>query len=121
MATNTILWVTAEDVSASNPVVVAFQDAGYELVSTASPSQAVAVLFLNRCVCAVVLDQRLKQTAGLAGTLHSIRADVPILLLSQDKVSPLPQSVDGCVCVGEGLEGLLPSLQTVLSTRHTAA
>ena len=121
MAHKTILWVTADEVSAADPVVIAFHKAGYEVVSTPSPSQAMAVLFLIRGVHAVVLDQRLAHSGTLAGSLRSLRPEVPILLLSREQVSPLPQAVDGCVSVGEGLEGLLPSLETVLASRHHAA
>jgi len=122
MTNHTILCV-ADNISSAQSLAARLQQAGYAAHSAASASQATALLFVNRSVEAVVLDQRTKPDTGLtvARLLRSFRRDIPILLLSADVVDPLPSCIDGAVCTTAGIEGLLPMLDLVLDAPPTAA
>lgn len=118
MAHYTILYV-APDLSDGSPVALSLRAAGCRMVTTDSPAQALALLFVNRRIDAVVLDERAGQpnSIGLAKLLRSLRADIPILLVAQGKIDPLPRGVDACVCTGEEGAALLPVLGTLLLQR----
>jgi DNA-binding NtrC family response regulator len=82
MERGTILYISDQPTS-SNSVSAALKTAGYEVVSTNSPTQAIALLFLMRSVAAVVLNQwaREQSSFDVARRLRAIRPDVPIILL----------------------------------------
>jgi DNA-binding response OmpR family regulator len=122
MIIHTILCV-ADDTSSAQSLASKLQLAGYAAHCAAGPSQATALLFVNRSVEAVVLDQRSKSSASfaLARLLRSLRRDIPILLLSAEVVDPLPSCIDGAVCTNAGIEGLLPMLDLVLGAPESAA
>ncbi len=119
MDTATILCV-ADDVS-TDSLLPTLRNAGYELLVAGNAAQATALLFIHRRIEAVVLDQRTKERTGLglARVMRSLRADVPILLLSRETLNPLPRCLDACICVGQELSSLLPILNTfVHGTRN---
>ncbi len=113
MDTPTILCVV-DDGASDESLLPTLRNAGYEVLVTGSAPQATALLFIHRRIEAVVLDQRAKQRTGLrlARVMRSLRADVPILLLSREMLDPLPRCLDACVCVGQELNSLLPILNT---------
>jgi DNA-binding response OmpR family regulator len=115
MPANTILCV-ADDPSANNPVANELERAGYHLTTARTAAQAAAVLFVNRKVDGVVLDQHTRERANfeVAALLRKIRADVPIFLVSSGRVERLPRCVDACVCLSENLDGLLPTMEVLL-------
>ncbi len=113
MDTPTILCVV-DNPAADDSLLPTLQNAGYELLVASNAAQATALLFIHRKLEAVVLDQRSKERTGLglARIMRSLRADVPILLLSRETLNQLPRCLDACVCVGEELSSLLPILNT---------
>jgi DNA-binding NtrC family response regulator len=88
-----ILYVSDQPAS-SNSVSAAVKGAGYDVVSTNSPSQAIALLFLMRSVAVVVLNQRAREQTSfdLARRLQAMRPDVLIIPLC-DQLNRLPSCV----------------------------
>ncbi len=117
MATSIILWIS-DDLFTSGSVACSLERGGYELRITANACHAAVLALLDRRIEAVVLDQRLKRrpSLGLAWVLRSLRADVPIVLLSSEVLEPLPRCIDACVCVGQEIEPLLTVLNALVAT-----
>ncbi len=105
MAKRTVLCVNDETSDGATPERL--RQAGFE-VFAARPRQAVAILFVNRRLDAVVLEDYGNQEAAcaLAALLHSIRKDIPIVLVSSCLLDRLPSGVDACVSPDSGLEML---------------
>lgn len=82
----TILHIS-DRANSSNSLLAAFKETGYEVVSTNSPTQGVALLYLMHSVAAVVLDNRVRQQADFdaAQSLRQIRPNVPVVLLCGDE------------------------------------
>ena len=112
---DTILYVSDRE-AGSNPVVMALEANGYDVVS-ASSSVAMAMDFVMPSVAVVVLDQLAKghACADLAQKMQAVRPDVPIVLLSSEPVDPVPPSVAACVSAGEPLEKLTCTLEMMLN------
>jgi len=107
--------------SDSNPVLAALKAAGYEVVSTNSSMQAIALLFLLHPIAAVVLDHRATEATSVdvARSLKAVRADVPIVLVCRDQVDRLPPSVDACVSVRRPLAELTSEVRSLLTSRRS--
>jgi DNA-binding NtrC family response regulator len=92
-----------------NPLFRTLQQAGYELTTTDSRSQAFALLFVMKSVAGVIIDQRDSERANfdLPRHLRCVRRDVPIILLSHEPVSQLPVYIDACVSDQEPLDKLV--------------
>ncbi len=105
MTKRTVLCVNDETSNGATPERL--RQAGFE-VFTARPRQAVAILFVNRRLNAVVLEDYGNQEAAcaLAALLHSIREDIPIVLVSSSLLDRLPSGVDACVRPDSGFEML---------------
>ncbi len=89
----------------------------YQLLVTGSTAQAMAYLFVNRRIDAVILDHGSEPHAGVgvARLLRSVRPDIPILLLCQEMLEPLPNCVDACLS-GEDIPAALdPTLNLLLT------
>ena len=119
MERRTILYVSDQP-AGSNSVSAAVKAAGYDVVSTNSPTQAIALLFLMRSVAAVLLNQRAREQTSFDSTcrLRAIRRDVPIILLCRDQMNHLPSCVDACVSSGQPLEKLTCALQRLLPAKR---
>src|ERR1700676_665196 len=76
-----------------DPAIAALEAAGYEVVSASSTKQAIALLFVMYSVAAVVLHQK-QSSLEVARSMHSIHADAPIVLLSDEQTTPLSSFVD---------------------------
>ena len=98
MEHNTILYIS-DRANSSYSVFAALKETGCEVVSTNSPTQGVALLYIMRTVAGVVLDNRAREQASfdLAQSLSQIRPDVPIMLLCGDQSESSPSWTDGCV------------------------
>jgi DNA-binding NtrC family response regulator len=109
MTHSTILYICDEP--PSNTLEDALKSAGYDVVITTSPSQAVALLFLMYSAAGVVLSRRVKEHASfdLAHSLGTLCPQIPIILLCDGSVEPAP-STDGCV----GTEELVETVRKVL-------
>ena len=95
---NIILYIS-DVTSGSNSVLTALEEKGYEVVSTNSPTEGVALLYVMHSPAAVVVDQGASQRAGfdLVQSLRQIRPKVPVTLLCGDQVNSSPSPTDTCV------------------------
>ena len=117
----TILFV-ADDLSATNSIIGKLKTSGFHLVSASRTSAAIAKLFSNRSVEAIVLDQRAtsKINLGLARFIKSFRAAMPVILLSTQLLDPLPRCIDAGVCLQDELGALVPTIELVLGNSDAA-
>jgi hypothetical protein len=107
MERETILYIS-DLTTSSNSTLAALKANDYDVVSTNSSTQALALLFVMHSVVGVVLNQWAREQASfhVARSLRAIRPDVPILLLCHDQIDRLPSCVDACVSTGQPLEKL---------------
>src|ERR1700682_5051060 len=112
MERETILYIS-DQATSSNLMLLALQDAGYEVVTTNNPTQAIALLFIMHSVSGVVLKERARQLANfdVARSLRVIRPDVPVLLLCLDRIERLPPCLDACPSTGQTVEKLTSALR----------
>jgi DNA-binding NtrC family response regulator len=98
MEPNTILYIS-DRANRSYSVFAALEETGCEVVSTNSPTQGVALLYIMRTVAGVVLDNRAREQASfdLVQSLSQIRPHVPIMLLCGDQSESSPSWTDRCV------------------------
>src|SRR5436305_12346012 len=113
----TILYIN-ENRAADNSIIGKLKSSGFELISAGRATEAVAKLFANRKVEAIVLDQRATEqiSLGLAKLIKSFRAAVPVILLSTQLLEPLPRCIDAGVCLHDDLGGLVPTIQLLLDS-----
>jgi DNA-binding NtrC family response regulator len=111
---NTILYIS-EQAAGNKPLVDALKCVGYDVVTTSSPSQAVALLFLMYSAAGVVLSRHLTQHASfdVAHSLRTVCPQIPIILLCDGAVEPTP-CVDSCLGTEEPLEKLVEAVRRVL-------
>ncbi len=118
MSRLTLLYVT-DDPSAKASLERSLRQAAFDSVLTSCSVQALALLFVNRNITAVVLDQQLKArpSLALARAMRSLRPDVPIVLLSPETMKELPNCLDACVCTDQDAEALVPVLNNLVTER----
>ena len=94
----TILYISNR-ANRSNSVLAALKESGCEVVSTNSPTEGVALLYIMHSVAAVVLDNRAREQASfdVAQSLREIRPNVPVMLLCGDQIDSSPSWTDRCV------------------------
>jgi hypothetical protein len=118
MASETILYVfdSGRD---SSMAFAALRSAGYEVVSTHSAMQAIALLFILHPIAAVVLDHRQPEATSfdVARSLKAVRPDVPIVLLRRGWCGRLPPSIDACVSAGQPLTEVVSELRRLLTAK----
>ncbi len=119
MTRETILYISNR-ATCGDPVSVALEAAGYEVVSTTSTMQAIALLFILHPVAAAVLhSQEGEQTSlDVARSLKAVRPDVPIILLCRDPIDRLPQYVDACISANQSLTNLISGLKSLLTAKQ---
>jgi CheY-like chemotaxis protein len=119
MTRETILYVS-DQATCSDSVSVALEAAGYEVVSTKSTMQAIALLFILHPVAATVLHSRGGEPTSLdvARSLRAVRPDVPIVLLCRDCIDRLPPCVDACVSAREPLTNLTTVLKSLFTAKQ---
>jgi DNA-binding NtrC family response regulator len=113
----------ADEHTDTGAVTASIRLAGCDPLTMNDWNQGIAQYFVNRQIEAVVLDYRGQEGVGicLAKALRSIRADVPILLITTKKIDPAPKGIDLCVCAAEASEELSSVLQGLLRTTGCAA
>ena len=118
MTGNTILYISDHGPRSSS-ILAALEATGYEVVSTDSSTQAIALLFVMHSVTAVVLDQHSPEESSfdLTHSLRALRPDVPMVLLCADRIDRLPTNVDSCVNTGRPLENLEADLHRLLAEK----
>jgi DNA-binding NtrC family response regulator len=112
MKESTILYISDRPNSGKS-VLAALKETGCEVVSTNSPTEGVALLYIMQSVIAVVLDSGVGEHASfnLAQSLGKIRPNVSVMLPCGDQIGSSPSSTDRCVSSDE-----LPSaLQRLLT------
>jgi DNA-binding response OmpR family regulator len=109
-----ILYLSDQATSA-DPVIAALEADGYEVVSTDSSNQAMALLFIMHSVAALVLHQE-RASFEVVRSLHSIHSDVPIVLLSDQQTGPVPSFVDGFVSTTQPPSEVVATVGRVLSS-----
>lgn len=118
MPGDTILYIRDHGPRSSS-ILAALEAIGYEVVSTNSSAQAIALLFVMHSVTAVVLDQHsIEQPSfDLTHSLRALRPDVPRILLCADRIDRLPPAVDYCVNAGQPLDNVTSDLQRILAEK----
>ncbi len=112
MTKRTLLYVSDEGLDGGSAQRLA--QAGYE-VCTARPRQAVAILFVNRRIDLVIIEDLNDNRAAceLAELLRSIRPDVPIALLSRLVLGQDQNAIEACVSPADDtLAGVLAELHS---------
>jgi DNA-binding NtrC family response regulator len=94
----TILYIS-DLANHSKSVLAALRETGYEVVSTNSPTEGVALLYIMHTVAAVVLDSRAREQASfdVAQSLREIRPNVPVMLQCGDQIDSTPSWTNRCV------------------------
>ena len=118
MATETILYISDQPTGGDSELA-ALKAADYDVLSTNSSTQAIALLYISRSVVAIVLHRRAREQARLdiARSLRAIHPDIPIVLLCRDQIDRLPPCVDACVSTRQPVEKLASAVRRVL-TKH---
>jgi DNA-binding NtrC family response regulator len=95
---NTILYIS-DDANSSNSAVAALEKKGYEVVTTNSSTEGIALLYVMHSVAAVVLDTGARQHADfdLAQSLEQIRPHVPVIVLCGDQIHASTEWTHTCV------------------------
>jgi DNA-binding MurR/RpiR family transcriptional regulator len=116
MKQKTIVFISDQKTS-SNSVLTALRASGLRVLST-STTQTPALLFIMRCIVAVILDHSGNDntTLDIARKARAICHDVPVILLSPEPISPLPSDVDACVSTAMPLTNLVSAVLQVLTT-----
>jgi DNA-binding NtrC family response regulator len=116
MNESTILYISDRP-NHGNSVLDLLKETGYEVVSTNSPTEGVALLYIMQSVIAVVLDSGVEEQASfkLAQSLRKIRPNVPVMLPCGDQIGSSPLSTEKCVRSEE-----LPSALQRLLTAEAA-
>jgi hypothetical protein len=104
-----IILHTSDRAHSSHSASAALKEAGYEIVSTNSPTEGVALLYIMHSVAAVVLDDPAREHASfdVAQSLRTIRLSVPLMQLCGDQIDRYPSWADECV----GTDKLTSELQ----------
>jgi DNA-binding NtrC family response regulator len=94
----TILYIS-DRADSSHSGLADLEEMGCEVVSTNSPTEGVALLYIMHSIAAVVLDNRAKEQASfdLSQSLRQIRPGVPIMLLCGDQIDNAPSWTDKCL------------------------
>ena len=97
----------------SHSALAALKEAGCEIVSTNSPTEGVALLYIMHSVAAVVLDNPAREHASfdVAQSLRAIRPRVPVMQRCGDQIDRYPSWADECV----GTDKLTSELQHLLT------
>jgi hypothetical protein len=95
---NTILYISDQENHCSS-LLPALKEAGCQVVSTSSPTEGIALLYVMRSVAAVVLDRIAAEHASfnVAQRLREIRPNVPVVLQCGDETDRSPSSTESCV------------------------
>ena len=98
MEHHTVLYIF-DRTDASNSVAAAIKKTGCEVVSTSSPTEGAALLYIMGQVAAVVLDRRMAEHAGfdVEQTLSGIRPGVPVMIECGDQIDASASERDRCV------------------------
>jgi DNA-binding NtrC family response regulator len=109
---NIILHIS-DRANSRNSALAALKEEGYQIVSTNSATEGVALLYIMHSVAAVVLDNPAREHASfdVAESLREIRPNVPVMQLCGEQIDRYPLWADECVAT-EKLTSALQHLMT---------
>jgi DNA-binding NarL/FixJ family response regulator len=115
----TILYIS-DHAPSSDSLIVELEATGYEVVSTDSSTQGIALLYIMHSVAAVMLHHRAEDRScfKLAQSLRAIHFGVPIVMLSRDSIDCLPPCVDACVITEQPLEKVASAVRSLLTEEY---
>lgn len=113
MDQRTILYISG-GAKGNGSAFAALQETGYEVLSTSSPTEAVAMLYIMRACAAVVIDDRARAAANfdVAQSLRKIDPGVRVIPLCGEQIDSSSLVTDACVTADK----LASALQNVLAT-----
>jgi DNA-binding response OmpR family regulator len=119
MARETILYISDRE-TFTGLIFAALEATGYEVVSTPSSTEAMAMEYVMQSVVAVVLHHQTGEQSSLdaAKSLRAFCPNVPIILLCDEELDRLPSYVDACVCTGQSLEKITSEVRSLLSAKR---
>ncbi len=119
MARETILYISDRE-TFTGSIFAALEATGYQVVSTQSSTEAMAIEYIMHSVVAVVLRHQTGEQSSLdaAKSLRTFCPNVPIILLCDDELDRLPSYIDACVCTGQSLEKVTSEVRSLLSARR---
>ena len=84
---NTILYIS-EQLDENNSVLAALKEKDYEVVSTNSPREGIALFFVMHSVAAVVVDESVSEQTDfdLVRSLRQIRPNVPVSIVCGNQI-----------------------------------
>ncbi len=99
---HTILYIVDRS-NGNSSVLATLKETGCEVLSTDSPTQAVALLYIMRQVSAVVLDVQVRKHANfnVAESLRRVRPGVPVILKCCDQIRSSLSLTESCVSTDE--------------------
>jgi hypothetical protein len=115
----TILYIS-DHATNSDSVIIELEATGYDVVSTDSSTEGIALLYLMHSVAGVVLlcQPEDRSWFDLGQSLRAIRPGVPIVLLSREPILCLPPWVDACVGTEQPLEEVASAVHILLTGEH---
>jgi DNA-binding NtrC family response regulator len=113
----TVLYIF-DPADASNSVAAAIKKTGCEVVSTSSPTEGAALLYIMGQVAAVVLDSRVAEHAGfeVEQTLSGICPSVPVMIECGDQIDNTPTRKENCL----GTDDLRSAIEDLLTANAVA-
>ena len=119
MTRETILYISDRE-TFTGSIFAALEATGYQVVSTQSSTEAMAIEYIMHSVVAVVLRHQTGEQSSLdaAKSLRTFCPNVPIILLCDDELDRLPSYVDACVCTGQSLERVASEVRDLLSAKR---
>ena len=119
MTRETILYISDRE-TFTGSIFAALEATGYQVVSTQSSTEAMAIEYIMHSVVAVVLRHQTGEQSSLdaAKSLRTFCPNVPIILLCDDELDRLPSYIDACVCTGQSLEKVTSEVRSLLSARR---
>jgi hypothetical protein len=115
----TILYIS-DHATNSDSVIIELEATGYDVVSTDSSTEGIALLYIMHSVAAVVLHHGAEDRTWLklVQSLRAVRPGARLILLSRDPIAFLPPWVDGCVGTEQPLEGVASAVHRLLTGEH---
>jgi hypothetical protein len=118
----TILYIS-DLATNSDSVIIELEATGYDVVSTDSLAEGMALLYIMHSVAGVVLHHGTEDRTWfkLAQTLRAIRPGAPLVLLSREPILCLPPWVAACVGTEQPLEEVASAVHNILTEENFEA
>jgi DNA-binding NtrC family response regulator len=99
MSEDNIILYISDGASRSDSVLAGLKEKGYEVVSTDSPTEGVALLYVMHSAAAVLVDKGASEQADfdLVQSLRQTRPKVPVTLLCGEQIDSSPSQTGTCV------------------------